>query len=116
MDGTYVISSTHGEAPHDLRLLLPGEISSPMLSTQAAPSSFVVCGFTGQAAKSEQLAFASFMDVISRGGSNTSTKSSKHVGTIYFYWRIRLSTDCVIYIGGSLRKPPLEIVFLLAVP
>lgn len=37
----------------------------------AAPSSFVVCGFTGQVAKSEQLAFgfASFMDVISRGGS-----------------------------------------------
>jgi hypothetical protein len=62
---------THGETPHDLRLLLPGEISGPMLSTQAAPSSFVVCGFTGQVAKSEQLAFgfASFMDVISRGGS-----------------------------------------------
>jgi hypothetical protein len=43
-------------------------------------------------------------------------KGSKPAGTIYFYKRIRLSTDCVISSGGSLRKPPLEIVFLLAVP
>jgi hypothetical protein len=43
-------------------------------------------------------------------------KGSKPAGTIYFYRRIRLSTDCVISSGGSLRKPPLEIVFLLAVP
>jgi hypothetical protein len=43
-------------------------------------------------------------------------KGSKPAGTIYFYRRFRLSTDCVISSGGSLRKPPLEIVFLLAVP
>jgi hypothetical protein len=43
-------------------------------------------------------------------------KGLKPAGTIYFYRRIRLSTDCVISSGGSLRKPPLEIVFLLAVP
>jgi hypothetical protein len=43
-------------------------------------------------------------------------KGSKPAGTIYFYRRFRLCTDCVISSGGSLRKPPLEIVFLLAVP
>ena len=43
-------------------------------------------------------------------------KSSKPAAPIYFYRRIRLSTDCAISSGGSLRKPPLEIVFLLAVP
>jgi hypothetical protein len=36
-------------------------------------------------------------------------KGSKPAGTIYFYRRIRLSTDCVISSGGSLRKPPVEI-------
>jgi hypothetical protein len=41
-------------------------------------------------------------------------KGSKSAGTIYFYRRIRLSTDCVISSGGSLRKPSLEIVFLVA--
>jgi hypothetical protein len=43
-------------------------------------------------------------------------KSSKPAAPIYFYRRIRLSTDCAISSGGSLRKPPLEIVFLVAVP
>jgi hypothetical protein len=43
-------------------------------------------------------------------------KSSKPAAPIYFYRRIRLSTDCAIFSGGSLRKPPLEIVFLVAVP
>ena len=43
-------------------------------------------------------------------------KGSKPAAPIYFYRRIRLSTDCAISSGGSLRKPPLEIVFLVAVP
>jgi hypothetical protein len=43
-------------------------------------------------------------------------KGSKPAGTIYFYRRIRLSTDYVMFSGGSLKKLPLEIVFLLAVP
>ncbi|KAL5652914.1 hypothetical protein ACJX0J_038372, partial [Zea mays] len=30
-------------------------------------------------------------------------------GMIYFYRRIRLSTDCAIFSGGFLRKPPLKI-------
>jgi hypothetical protein len=47
---------------------------------------------------------------------NTSRKRLNTCGTIYFYRQIRLSTDCAISSGGSLRKPPLEIVFLLAVP
>jgi hypothetical protein len=37
-------------------------------------------------------------------------KGSKPAETIYFYRRIRLSTDCVISSGGFLRKPPLKIV------
>jgi hypothetical protein len=36
-------------------------------------------------------------------------KSSKPATPIYFYRRIRLSTDCAISSGGSLRKPPVEI-------
>jgi translation elongation factor EF-4 len=28
-------------------------------------------------------------------------KGSKSAGTIYFYWRFRLSTDCVISSGGG---------------
>jgi hypothetical protein len=40
---------------------------------------------------------------------STSKKGSKPAGTIYFYRRFRLSTDCVISSGGSLRKPPVEI-------
>jgi hypothetical protein len=47
---------------------------------------------------------------------NTSRKKLKACGTIYFYRRIRLSTDCAIFSGGFLRKPPLKIVFLQAVP
>jgi hypothetical protein len=47
---------------------------------------------------------------------HTSRKRLNTCGTIYFYRRIRLSTDCAISSGGSLIKPPLEIVFLLAVP
>jgi hypothetical protein len=38
------------------------------------------------------------------------------VCALYFYRRIRLSTICAIFSGGFLRKPPLEIVFLEAVP
>jgi hypothetical protein len=45
-----------------------------------------------------------------------SRKRFNTCGTIYFYRQIRLSTDCAISSGGSLRKSPLEIVFLLAVP
>jgi hypothetical protein len=46
----------------------------------------------------------------------TSRKRLKACGAVYFYSRIRLSTDCAIFSGGFLRKPPLEIVFLEAVP
>jgi hypothetical protein len=42
----------------------------------------------------------------------TSRKRLKDYGTIYFYRRIRLLTDCVIFSGGSLKKLPLKIVFL----
>jgi hypothetical protein len=38
----------------------------------------------------------------------TSRKRLKACGTIYFYKRIRLSTDCAIFSGGSLRKPPVN--------
>jgi hypothetical protein len=48
--------------------------------------------------------------------SRTSRKRFNACGTIYFYRRIRLSTDYAIFSGGFLRKPPLEIVFLEAVP
>jgi hypothetical protein len=47
---------------------------------------------------------------------NTSRKSLKACGAIHFYRRIRLSTACAIFSGVFLRKPPLEIVFLEAVP
>jgi hypothetical protein len=48
--------------------------------------------------------------------SHTSRKRLKACGTVYFYRRIRLSIVCAIFSGGFLRKPPLEIVFLEAVP
>jgi hypothetical protein len=47
---------------------------------------------------------------------NTSRKRLKACGAIHFYRRIRLSTACAIFSGGFLRKPPLGIVFLEAVP
>jgi hypothetical protein len=46
----------------------------------------------------------------------TSRKTLKAYGAIYFYRRIQLSTDCAIFSGGFLRKPPLEIVFSETVP
>jgi hypothetical protein len=46
----------------------------------------------------------------------TSRKRLKACGALYFYRRIRLSTVYAIFSGGFLRKPPLEIVFLVAVP
>jgi hypothetical protein len=46
----------------------------------------------------------------------TSRKRLKACRAIYFYRRIWLSTACANFSGGSLRKSPLEIVFLQAVP
>jgi hypothetical protein len=43
--------------------------------------------------------------------SYTSRKRLNARGTIYFYRRIRLSTDCAIFSGGFLRKPPLKSYF-----
>jgi hypothetical protein len=58
----------------------------------------------------------------------TSRKRLNACGTIYFYRRIRLSTDCAIFSGdffnktvtknrissgGFLKEPPLEIIFIL---
>jgi hypothetical protein len=45
----------------------------------------------------------------------TSRKRLKAYETIYFYRRIRLSTDCAIFSDDFLRKLPLKIVFIQAV-
>jgi hypothetical protein len=47
---------------------------------------------------------------------STSRKRLKACDTVYFYRRIRLSIVYTIFSSGFLRKPPLEIVFLEAVP
>jgi hypothetical protein len=58
----------------------------------------------------------SFAAKVARPHRAASRKRLKTCQTIYFYRHIRLLTNYTIFIDGFLKKPSLEIVFVIAVP